>query len=268
MAQRRGCHHHLGVAGHDRSPADPDDRSGARAGRCRAAESCADPEFDISLPTLLDRGVVYAIAHVRGGGECGRGWWQQGRLRAKATTFDDFVAVADWLAGDAPGSRALVDGSRIVSRGLSAGGLLQAAVYSRAPGRWRGVVAEVPFVDCVNTMLDAGIPLTVSEWDEWGDPRDAGDFACLRAYSPYENPPPGPRPDLLVTGAVNDPRVLIREPAKWVARLRETDTAGSTVLFRAELGVGAHTGPSGGFARLAHEAEVQAFILDTMGLAG
>ena len=233
-----------------------------------AYESCEDPVFDVSLPSLLDRGVIYAIAHVRGGGECGRGWWRRGRLRAKPNTFDDFVAVADWLAGDAPGSRALVDGGRIVSRGLSAGGLLQAAVYSRAPGRWRAVVAEVPFVDCVNTMLDPGIPLTVNEWDEWGDPRDPDDYACLRAYSPYENPPPGPRPALLVTGTVNDPRVLIHEPAKWVARLRETDTAGSMILFRAELGAGAHTGPSGRFARLAYEAEVQAFILDAMGRPG
>ena len=124
-----------------------------------------------------------------------------------------------------PGSPALVDGGRIVSRGLSAGGLLQGAVYSRAPGRWRAVVAEVPFVDCVTTMLDPGIPLTINEWDEWGDPRDAGDFACLRSYSPYDNPPAGPRPDLLVTGAVHDPRVLVHEPAKWVARLRETDTS-------------------------------------------
>jgi oligopeptidase B len=139
-------------------------------------------------------------------------------------------------------------------------------VYSRAPGRWRGVVAEVPFVDCVNTMLDPGIPLTINEWDEWGDPRDPGDFACLRSYSPYENPPAGPRPDLLVTGTVNDPRVLVHEPAKWVARLRDTDTAGSRVLFRAELGAGAHTGPSGRSAQLAYEAEVQAFILDVMGL--
>jgi oligopeptidase B len=233
-----------------------------------AYESCADPEFDISLPSLLDRGVVYAIAHVRGGGECGRSWWHQGRLRTKPNTFDDFVAAADWLAGDAAGSRALVDGSRIVSRGLSAGGLLQAAVYSRAPGRWRAVVAEVPFVDCVNTMLDPNIPLTVNEWDEWGDPRDPGDFACLRAYSPYENPPGGLRPDLLVTGAVNDPRVLIHEPAKWVARLRETGPADSSILFRAELGAGAHTGPSGRFARLAYEADVQAFILDAMHLPG
>jgi oligopeptidase B len=232
-----------------------------------AYESCEDPAFGLSLPSLLDRGVVYAIAHVRGGGERGRAWWLQGRLRAKPNTFTDFIAVADWLAGDAARSRPLIDGRRIVSRGLSAGGLLQGAAYSMAPHRWRAVVAEVPFVDCVNTMLDPGIPLTVNEWDEWGDPRDPGDFACLRSYSPYENPPPGRRPDLLVTGAVNDPRVLVHEPAKWVARLRATDTAGARLLFRAELGAGAHTGPSEHFAQLRYEAEVSAFILDAMDLA-
>lgn len=233
-----------------------------------AYESCLDPEFDVSLPSLLDRGAVYAVAHVRGGGELGRHWWQQGRLRAKPTTFSDFADVADWLAGDSPGSVALVDGSRIVSRGLSAGGLLQGAVYSRAPRRWRAVVAEVPFVDVVTTMLDPDIPLTIGEWDEWGDPREAEDFACMRAYSPYENPPTGPRPALLVTGAVHDPRVLVHEPAKWVARLRATDTAASTILFRVELGAGAHTGPSGRFGHLRYEAEVCAFIVDAMGLAG
>jgi oligopeptidase B len=127
------------------------------------------------------------------------------------------------------------------------------------------VVAEVPFVDCVTTMLDPGIPLTINEWDEWGDPRDAGDFACLRAYSPYDNPPPGRRPALLVTGAVHDPRVLVHEPAKWVARLRDTDTEDSTILFRVELGAGAHTGPSGRFGHLRYEAEVQAFVLSVLG---
>jgi oligopeptidase B len=233
-----------------------------------AYEASLDPEFDRSLPSVLDRGVVYAVAHIRGGGERGRDWWQQGRLRAKPTTFSDFVDVAGWLAGDATGSVPLVDGTRIVSRGLSAGGLLQGAVYSRAPGRWRAVVAEVPFVDCVTTMLDPGIPLTINEWDEWGDPRDPDNFACLRSYSPYDNPPPGGRPDLLVTGAVHDPRVLVHEPAKWVARLRETDTAGSRVLFRVELGAGAHTGPSGRFGHLRYEAEVAAFILDALSAAG
>jgi oligopeptidase B len=240
-----------------------------------AYESCLDPEFEPSLPSVLDRGVVYAVAHVRGGGEGGRQWWQQGRLQAKPVTFRDFIDVASWLAGDTSGPRdrgtgALVDGRRIVSRGLSAGGLLQGAVYSQAPARWRAVVAEVPFVDCVTTMLDPDIPLTVNEWDEWGDPRDAGDFECMRSYSPYDNPPAGPRPALLVTGAIHDPRVLVHEPAKWVARLRataheNTGTAGSTVLFRVELGAGAHTGPSGRFGHLRYEAELQAFILDAMG---
>jgi oligopeptidase B len=233
-----------------------------------AYESCLDPEFGIGVPSVLDRGVVYAVAHVRGGGECGRQWWQQGRLRAKPTTFSDFIDVAGWLAGDGEGATARVDGSRIVSRGLSAGGLLQGAAYSRAPGRWRAVVAEVPFVDCVTTMLDPDIPLTISEWDEWGDPRDPDDFACLRSYSPYDNPPAGRRPDLLVTGALHDPRVLVHEPAKWVARLRETDTHDSTVLFRVELGAGAHTGPSGRYGQLRYEAEVYAFILAAMDLAG
>jgi oligopeptidase B len=231
-----------------------------------AYEACSDPEFSIGLPSLLDRGVIYAIAHVRGGGEGGRAWWQHGRLRAKPTTFTDFIDVADWLAGrDGP---ALVDGGRIVCRGLSAGGLLQGAVYSMRPGRWRAVVAEVPFVDCVTTMLDPSIPLTINEWDEWGDPRDPADYGCIRSYSPYDNPPAGRRPPLLVTGAVNDPRVAVHEPAKWVARLRATagpDDAGP-VLFRVELGAGAHTGPSGRFARLRYEAEVHAFVLNAMGI--
>ena len=225
-----------------------------------AYEEVLDPEFDRSLPSLLDRGVVYAVAHIRGGGECGRHWWHQGRLRAKPTTFTDYIAVADWLAGR------LVDGSRIVSRGMSAGGLLQGAVYSMRPDRWRAVVAEVPFVDVVTTMLDASIPLTINEWDEWGDPRNPDDYACMRSYSPYDNPPSGPRPALLVTGAVHDARVGIHEPAKWVAKLRATDTASSRTLFRAEVGVGAHGGPSGRTARLGYEAEIQAFILHAMGI--
>jgi oligopeptidase B len=230
-----------------------------------AYEACSDPEFSIGLPSLLDRGVVYAIAHIRGGGERGRNWWQQGRLQAKPTTFHDFIDVADWLAGR--DGAALVDGGRIVSRGLSAGGLLQGAVYSMRPDRWSAVVAEVPFVDCVTTMLDPSIPLTVNEWDEWGDPRDPQDYACLRSYSPYDNPPSGPRPALLVTGAVHDPRVGVHEPAKWVARLRGTAAGSrSPLLFRVELGAGAHTGPSGRFALAAYEAEVNAFILNAMGI--
>ncbi len=230
-----------------------------------AYEDSLDPWFERSLPSLLDRGVVYAVAHIRGGGELGRGWWLQGRMHTKPTTFTDYLAVADWLAGaDGDG---LVDGSRIVTRGASAGGLLQGAVYSMRPDRWRAVIAEVPFVDVVNTMLDASIPLTANEWDEWGDPRDPGDYAVMRSYSPYDNPPPGSRPPMLVTGAVHDPRVGIHEPAKWVAKLRSTGAGGAELQFRAVLGVGAHSGPSGRSAQFGYEGEVEAFILDAMGIA-
>jgi oligopeptidase B len=228
-----------------------------------AYESCEWPAFSVTTPSLLDRGFVYAVAHVRGGGEGGRKWWLDGRLDRKRNTFTDFIAAADMLADHgwaAPG--------RIVCRGLSAGGLLQGAVFSLAPQRWRAVVAEVPFVDCVTTMLDPSIPLTVNEWDEWGDPRDPSARAYLASYSPYDNPPAGARPDLLVTGSLHDPRVLIHEPAKWVARLRATGagrSTGSRVLFRPELGAGAHTGPAGRFGQLAYEAEILAFIVAAAG---
>jgi oligopeptidase B len=229
-----------------------------------AYEATSDPRFDRSRPSLLDRGVVYAVAHIRGGGEGGRAWWEQGRLEAKATTFTDYVAVADELAGSQ--GRALVDGSRIVSRGASAGGLLQGAVFSMRPDRWRAVVAEVPFVDVVNTMLDASIPLTANEWSEWGDPRRPEDYGWMKSYAPYENVPSGSRPPLLVTGAVHDPRVGIHEPAKWVAKLRATGEGDPGLLFRPELGVGSHGGPSGRRARLRYEGDIQAFILDAMGI--
>ena len=224
-----------------------------------AYESCEDPSFDPALPSLLDRGVVYAVAHVRGGGEGGRRWWQQGRLRRKPTTFSDYLAAADMLADEGWAA-----GDRIATRGLSAGGLLQGAVFSDRPERWRAVVAEVPFVDCVTTMLDPSIPLTVNEWDEWGDPRDAEDYACLASYAPYENVPAGPRPDLLVTASLHDPRVLVHEPAKWVARLRATRSDESRLLFRPELGDAAHTGPSGRYERLRYEAEILAFLLEAL----
>jgi oligopeptidase B len=225
-----------------------------------AYEACEWPEFSAVTASLLDRGFVYAVAHVRGGGEGGRRWWLDGHLDRKRNTFTDFIASADMLAGTgwaAPG--------RIVSRGLSAGGLLQGTAFSMAPARWRAVVAEVPFVDCVGSMLDPTIPLTISEWDEWGDPRDPAMRAYMASYSPYDNVPEGSRPDLLVTGSLHDPRVLVHEPAKWVAKLRATDTAGSRVLFRAELGVGAHAGPVGRYDRMRYEAEILAFVVDAAG---
>ncbi len=228
-----------------------------------AYEACWWPDFAVGTLALLDRDVVFALAHVRGGGELGRQWWQQGRLRGKQRTFDDFLAARDavvdagWAAPDA-----------VVCRGLSAGGLLQGAVFSQRPQAWRAVVAEVPFVDVVTTMQDPSAPLTVGEWDEWGDPvRSPEDFAAMLAYSPYDNPPGPGRPALLVTGTLHDPRVMVSEPAKWVARLRASDDPAqpSPLLLRAELGEGAHTGPSGRYAQLHYEAEVLTWVLDRLG---
>lgn len=225
-----------------------------------AYESSFWPGFECSLASLLDRGVVFAHAGIRGGAEMGRRWWLDGRLLSKRNSFTDFIDVADALA-----NQRLIDGDRIVSRGLSAGGLLQGAVYSMRPERWRAVVAEVPFVDVLTTMFDLNVPLSANELDEWGDPRRRADFDYLHSYSPYENVPTGPRPHLLVTGALHDPRVMVHEPAKWVARLRASDDGtGGRTLFRAELGDGGHTGPVGRFAHLGYEAEVAAFILDAM----
>jgi oligopeptidase B len=228
-----------------------------------AYEDCYWPEFSVATPSLLDRGAVYAVAHIRGGGEGGRRWWLQGRLDRKRNTFTDFIAAADMLAAEGWAAP-----DRIVSRGRSAGGLLQGAVFSMAPQRWRAVVAEVPFVDCVTTMSDPTIPLTINEWDEWGDPAsDPVMRAYLRSYSPYDNVPPLPWPALLVTGNVHDTRVLIREPAKWVARLRAAAVANAgagadrRLLFRAELGTEAHMGPTGRYDKLRYEAEVLAFIV-------
>jgi oligopeptidase B len=224
-------------------------------------ESAFWPGFDGSLPSLLDRGIVFAHAQIRGGGDMGRKWYLDGRLLHKMNTFTDFIDVADGLA-----SAGLVDGTRIVSRGLSAGGLLQGAVFSLRPDRWRAVVAEVPFVDVVTTMFDHSVPLTAGETDEWGDPRDEIEFHYMLSYSPYDNPPEERRPELLATGALHDPRVMIHEPAKWVAKLRATAQEGDgRTLFRAELGEGGHTGPTGRYAHLAYEAEVAAFIANAVG---
>ena len=230
-----------------------------------AYEAVDEPEWDPGLPSVLDRGLVWVHALVRGGGEGGRRWWLDGSMGTKQHTFDDLVAVADGLAREG-----LVDGDRIATRGLSAGGLLQGAVLSQRPDRWRAVVAEVPFVDVVTTMFDASTPLTVTEWEEWGDPRIREQFDWLRAYSPYDNlPPAGGRPDLLVTGAVHDPRVRVREPAQWVAALRASDPEWSPrLVFRCETAAGAHVGPSGRIGHLTYEAEIYAWILDRLGVTG
>jgi oligopeptidase B len=222
-----------------------------------AYETCAARGFSEALPSLLDRGFVYAIAHVRGGGECGRRWWLDGRLAAKHHTFTDFVAARDLLVAEGR-----VAGDKVVCRGLSAGGLLTGAAYTFWPDRWAGVIAEAPAVDVLNQMLDPSVPLTVNEYDEWGDPADPGQFAWMQAYTPYENVTAALRPPLLVTGMLSDPRVMVYVPARWVAALRAADVHGNEILFRAELGAGSHRGPSGRWSALAYEAELLAWVID------
>ena len=234
-----------------------------------AYEASMDPWFSIARLSLLDRGVIFAIAHVRGGGELGRHWYEDGKFGTKAHSFTDFVACARHLVDT---GRTATD--RLAARGGSAGGLLMGAVANLAPDLFRAVVAEVPFVDPLNTMLDPTLPLTVIEWEEWGDPlHDAEAYAWMKAYSPYENVAPladARYPAILATAGLNDPRVGFHEPAKWVAALRDqghgtgsADDAGAddrAVLLKVELGAG-HGGPTGRYDAWRDEAFVLAFII-------
>lgn len=233
-----------------------------------AYEASMDPWFSVARLSLLDRGVVFAIAHVRGGGELGRAWYEDGKFGAKANSFRDFVACARHLV-DA--GRTAPD--RLAARGGSAGGLLMGAVANLAPELFRAIVAEVPFVDPLTTMLDPSLPLTVIEWEEWGDPlHDPEAFGWLRDYSPYENVagPEATYPAILATAGLNDPRVGFHEPAKWVARLRDQGHGAGTdtdrpVLFKVELGAG-HGGPTGRYDAWRDEAFVLAFVLTALGI--
>ncbi len=231
-------------------------------------EASMDPTFSSLRLSLLDRGFVFAIAHVRGGGEMGRAWYEEGKLAAKPNTFSDFVACA----------RTLIDAGwsapdRLVARGGSAGGLLMGAVANLAPELFRAVVAEVPFVDCLTTILDETLPLTVLEWDEWGNPvTDPDIYRVMKSYSPYDNVRstdasgrPIRYPDILATAGLSDPRVGFWEPAKWVAKLRAANPD-NRVLLKTELGAG-HAGPSGRYDAWRDEAFVYAYILDAVGLA-
>jgi oligopeptidase B len=222
-----------------------------------AYETIAGRGFSTALPSLLDRGFVYAVAHVRGGGERGRRWWLDGRLSAKHHTFTDFLAARDYLV-----RQRLVAPDRVVCRGLSAGGLLTGAVYTLWPELWAGVVAEAPAVDLLNQMLDPSVPLTVNEYDEWGNPSRREEFDWIRSYTPYEHVSAAPRPPLLVTGTLRDPRVLVYVPARWVAALRADNPDRNLILFRAELGPGSHRGPSGRLRLLNYEAEIYAWIIE------
>ena len=223
-------------------------------------ESCLDPEFWYQMRPLLDRGFVLAIAHIRGGGERGRTWWEQGRLLTKRNTFTDFIGCARHLIGSGVTSPDL-----LVARGISAGGLLMGAASFLGPELFRAVVAEVPFVDVINSMLDDTLPLTVAEWDEWGDPRDPDHYAYMSSYSPYENLPGPRRPAMLVTGSRHDPRVSVHEPAKWVAKIRaDGDQGDAELLLQTALGGAAHSGPAGRYDAWRHEALLHAFAIDAV----
>jgi oligopeptidase B len=224
-------------------------------------EITIDPTFSAARLNLLERGFTFAIAHIRGGGELGREWYEQGKLGHKRNTFTDFVACAEHLV-----ATGWTRPDRLVARGGSAGGLLMGAVTNLRPDLWRAVVAEVPFVDVVTTMSDTSLPLTVGEWEEWGNPvEDPEAYAYMKSYSPYDNVAAVDHPALYVTGGLNDPRVGYWEPAKWVARIRTLDTGGRPVLLRTELGAG-HQGPSGRYDAWHDEARVQAFVLSSVGI--
>ncbi|AZH78284.1 oligopeptidase B [Microbacterium sp. Y-01] len=224
-------------------------------------EHSIDPAFSVARLSELDRGVVFAVAHVRGGGEMGRQWYEDGKLLHKRNTFTDFVACAEHLV-----EAGITAPDRMVAEGGSAGGLLMGAVANLAPELFAGILAGVPFVDALTTILDPSLPLTVIEWDEWGDPlHDAEVYAYMKSYTPYENVRDGVAyPRILAVTSLNDTRVLYVEPAKWVARLREAGA--SDVLLKCEM-VAGHGGVSGRYNSWKERAFELAWLLDTLGLA-
>jgi oligopeptidase B len=219
-----------------------------------------DPTFSSNTLSLLDRGFVVAIAHVRGGEEMGRPWYEGGRRLNKRNSFTDFIAAAEYLI-----DKGYSSADRLVIRGGSAGGLLMGAVTNMRPELFRAVLAEVPFVDVVNTMLDASLPLTVIEYDEWGNPNDRVSYKYICSYSPYDNVEAQRYPHMLVTAGLNDPRVAYWEPAKWTAKLRAQKTDDNRLLLRTNMGAG-HGGASGRYDYLREIAFKYAFVLDVLSL--
>lgn len=225
-------------------------------------EISIDPSFSSLRLSLLERGVVFAIAHVRGGGEMGRSWYEMGKLAQKPTTFSDFVAVATALVEEG-----WTTPQQLAARGGSAGGLLMGAAINLAPNLFRAVVAEVPFVDALTTMLDASLPLTVGEWEEWGNPdASATTYRTMKGYSPYDNVvstnsdgSPRVYPHVFASGGLNDPRVGFWEPAKWVLKLRDANGE-NVALLKTEMGAG-HGGPTGRYDAWRDEAQVLAWLL-------
>lgn len=222
-----------------------------------------EPGFSTTRLSLVNRGFAYAIAHIRGGDDLGRAWYKAGKLERRTNTFHDFVDVAKGLI-----AQGHTQAGRISISGGSAGGELMGAVINSDPALWGAVVAHVPFVDVLNTMLDPTLPLTPGEWPEWGNPiEDEAAFALIRSYSPYDQVKAQAYPPLLVTAGLNDPRVTYWEPAKWVARLREMKTDTNELLLKTNMGAG-HGGKSGRFESLKETAEEFAFILWQLGIEG
>ncbi len=220
-------------------------------------ELSRDPAFSIPVLSLLDRGFVYAIAHIRGGGEMGRSWYTDGKLLRKKNTFTDFIACARHLA-----QAGWTSADRLVARGGSAGGLLMGAVANMAPDAFAGIVAHVPFVDALTTILDPSLPLTVTEWEEWGDPlHDPEVYAYMKSYTPYENVTGQAYPPIFALTGLNDTRVTYHEPAKWMARLRAT-ARGGPFLLKTEMEAG-HGGRSGRYDAWMEEALVLAWTVET-----
>lgn len=223
-------------------------------------EISTDPRMRIPALSLLERGMVFVVAHVRGGGEMGRGWYEHGKLLEKKNTFNDFVDCARHLV-----DRGWTSPERLVAHGGSAGGLLVGAVANQAPDLFAGVVAHVPFVDALTTVLDPELPLTVIEWDEWGDPlHDPDVYAYLKSYTPYENISAANYPAIYALTSINDTRVYYVEPAKWVAQLRATTTGRRPILLKCEMSAG-HGGASGRYDFWRETADYSAWVLDIAG---
>jgi len=214
-----------------------------------------EPDFDSDRLSLLDRGFVFAIAHVRGGSKLGRAWYHAGRRREKMNSFNDFIDVSRYLVEERYTST-----DRLYARGGSAGGLLVATVVNMAPALYHGVAAAVPFVDIVTSMLDESLPLTTGEWDEWGDPRVPEYYEYMKSYSPYDNVRRQDYPHLLVTTGLHDSQVQFWEPAKWVAKLADYKTDDHLLLLKTDMQAG-HSGKTGRYRSLDDTALVYAFFL-------
>jgi oligopeptidase B len=220
-----------------------------------------EADFGSARLSLVDRGFIFAVAHIRGGMEMGWDWYEQGKLLHKMNTFNDFIDCAEYLIDQGYASK-----GNIVAAGGSAGGLLVGAVANMRPDLFKAVVAQVPFVDILNSMLDDTLPLTTMEYNEWGNPQDKRYYDYIRSYAPYENVRPREYPHMLITGGISDPRVTYWEPTKWTARLRDLKTGDSILLLKINMDSG-HGGASGRFEGLREVALEYAFILKAFGMA-